>query len=79
MVHLFCDCEKVAPIWHDLLITISQKGNSIINVTNFEKLFGICCDKFVTFLFLLLKYHISIQFNSIQFRFIQKYWTKSQM
>ena len=35
MVHLFCDCEKVAPIWHDLLITISQKCNSIINVTNF--------------------------------------------
>ena len=65
MVHLFCDCEKVAPIWHDLLVTISQKCNSIIIVTNFEKLFGICCDKFVTFLFLLLKYHIYMcKFNN---------------
>ena len=51
MVHLFCDCEKVAPIWHDLFALISQKCDSKINVTNFEKLFGICNDTFVSYLF----------------------------
>ena len=37
MVHLFCDCEKVTPIWHDLLGIINQNSNSIINVTNFDE------------------------------------------
>ena len=59
MVHLFCECHKVTPIWHDLLTIISQ-NDVLINVTNFEKLFGICTDKFVSYLFLLLKYHIYI-------------------
>ena len=58
LVHLFCECEKVTPIWHDLLTIISQNLDSNITVTNFEKLFGICSDKFVSYLFLLLKYHI---------------------
>ena len=58
IIHLFCDCEKVAPIWHNLLVLISQKCDSDINVTNFEKLFGVCNNKFISYLFLLLKYHI---------------------
>ena len=66
MVHLFCDCEKVAPLWQGLLSTISQKDDSFSPaVTNFEKLFGICNDKFVTYLFLLLKYHVfTCKFNN---------------
>ena len=58
MVHLFCDCDKVIHIWQDLLTLINQKCNLNINISNFEKLFGICNDKFLTLLFLLLKYHI---------------------
>ena len=50
MVHLFCECDKVTPNWHDLLTIISQ-NDAFINVTNFEKLFGICTDKFVSYLF----------------------------
>ena len=57
-VHLFCECEKVVPIWHFLINKISQKCNSNITVTNFEKMFGIISEKLVTYLFLLLKYHI---------------------
>ena len=58
MVHLFCECEKVTPVWQNLLVIISRENRSAINVTNFNKLFGICGDKFISFLFLLLKYHI---------------------
>ena len=65
MVHLFCDCEKVAPIWHDLLALISQKCDFKINVTTFEKLFGMSDDKFLTYLFLLMKYHVyTCKFNN---------------
>ena len=67
MVHLFCDCEKVSPIWLDLLDTISHKSANfaVQNVSNFEKIFGFCEDKFVSYLFLLLKYHIYVsKFNN---------------
>ena len=65
MVHLFCECEKVAPIWQDLLTIISQNCDSINTVTNFEKLFGIFSDKFVSYLYLIMKYHIYIcKFNN---------------
>ena len=65
MIHLFSECEKVAPIWQDLLTIISQKCDNTIKVTNFEKLFGISSDKFVSYLFLLLKYHIyTCKFNN---------------
>ena len=39
LIHLFCECEKVTKIWHDLRTIISQ-SNFLLNVTNFEKLFG---------------------------------------
>lgn len=58
LVHLFCECEKVTPIWDNLVTVICQKLNSNLPVTNFEKLVGICSDRFVSYLFLLLKYHI---------------------
>ena len=38
-VHLFCECEKVIPIWLKLLDMISQKSNSNVVVTNWEKTF----------------------------------------
>ena len=72
MVHLFCECEKIAPVWQVLLTFISQNCDSIITVTNFEKHFGICSDKFVSYLFVLMKYHIyTCKFNIVfpgQFR-----------
>ena len=64
-VHLFCECEKVVPIWQDLCDIILRNCDPNISITNFEKLFGICSDKFVSYLFLLLKYHIyTCKFNN---------------
>ena len=65
MIHLFCECDKVISIWQGVLDVISQKCENVYNVTNFEKLFGICSDKFVTYLFLLVKYYIyTCKFNN---------------
>ena len=65
MIHLFCECDKVTSIWQGVLDVISQKCEIVCNVTNFEKLFGICSDKFVTYLFLLVKYYIyTCKFNN---------------
>ena len=60
MTHLFCECEKVTPIWQELILIISQKSDKPKNVNNFEKMFGFHEDKFVSYLFLLLKYHIYV-------------------
>ena len=57
IVHLFCECERVIPIWQSLLLKISQ-NNVQINGSNFEKMFGLSTDKFISYLFLLLKYYI---------------------
>ena len=57
-VHLFCECEKVTPLWHELLTLIHLKLDPNFNLTTFEKLFGTPSDKFLSYLFLLLKYFI---------------------
>ena len=57
-VHLFCECEKVTPLWQELLTLIHLKLDPNFSLTNFEKLFRTPCDKFLSYLFLLLKYFI---------------------
>ena len=59
IVHLFCECEKVTPLWKYVTDSLARKGNNI-NLTNFEKLFGIITDKFVTYILLIVKYYIYI-------------------
>ena len=58
MVHLFCDCEVVTPIWHGILQTIHLKYNPDFILNNFKKMFGVSSDKFRSYLFLSLKYYI---------------------
>ena len=59
-IHLFCECEKVTPIWEFLQGILVQKYDSNFNFTHFIKLFGVSSDKFVTYLILLVKYFIFI-------------------
>ena len=59
MVHLFCECEKVSSIWKALLDLLLQNYDPHF-LTNFEKIFGVPKDKFVTYLILLVKYCIYI-------------------
>ena len=57
-VHLFIDCSVVKSIWDNTIDVIKQKIMRPLNITTFQKLFGCDQDKFLTFLFLLLKYYI---------------------
>ena len=58
MVHLFCDCEAVTPIWHGILQIIHLKYNPDFILNNFKKMFGVSSDNFLSYLFLSLKYYI---------------------
>ena len=59
-VHLFVQCPSVQPIWEETLKAITQKSKKPLNVSIFEQMFGFDSDKFLTYLFLLLKYYVYI-------------------
>ena len=61
ITHVFLQCDKVKPIWKDIIRLINQKENTTINVSDFGKMFGIKVeDKFLTYIFLVVKYYIYI-------------------
>ena len=37
IIHVFLQCDKVKPIWKDIIRIINQKENTIINVSDFGK------------------------------------------
>ena len=59
-IHLFIECPVVKPIWDETVKAITQKINKPLSVSSFEKMFGYDSDKFLTYLFLLLKYYVYI-------------------
>ena len=59
-IHIFVECPNVKPIWDETVKAITQKTNKPLNVSTFEKMFSCDSDKFLTYLFLLLKYYIYI-------------------
>ena len=57
-IHFFIDCNIVKSIWDQTLNSINKKSNKIINASKFDKMFGYLEDKFVTYIFIILKYYI---------------------
>ena len=60
IIHFFCECEIARSLWIDLFNIIRSKEDSDFIATPFEKVFGIQDNKFITYLFLCLKYYIYI-------------------
>ena len=60
LIHVFCDCEIVSPIWQKLVDSIRRKHAPDFVLTNFGKLFGVVNDKYLSFLILSLKYFIHV-------------------
>ena len=58
VIHIFCECDFVRSIWEELLKIIKDKHDVDFTTSNFDKIFGAFGDKFLTYLFLCLKYHI---------------------
>jgi len=60
IIHIFCECEVVIPLWKNIVKIINDKEDANFTITNFEKMFGIQDDKFLTFVFLCMKYYIYV-------------------
>ena len=58
IIHFFCECDIVKPIWNDLVKVIKDKYDTGFTISSFVKNFGIQNDKFITYLFLCLKYYL---------------------
>ena len=58
VLHVFCECEKVRPLWDELLQLINDKLNADYLFDNFDLMFGVSDDSFVTFLILCCKFYI---------------------
>ena len=62
LLHLFCQCEKVSPLWDDLCFLINSISEESFTFSVFEKMFGVTDtsehDNCISYLFLCLKYYI---------------------
>ena len=58
MVHVFCECNKVKPIWSELCSMLDNKLYADYQFDNFEFMFGDANDMLLSFLFLCCKYYI---------------------
>ena len=58
MLHVFCKCEKVRPIWDELLQLINDNLHAEYTLDNFDLMFGVSDDSLVTFLILCCKFYI---------------------
>ena len=58
VVHVFCECDKIKPIWKDLLALINDKLHENYNFDGFNMMFGIEDDVLLSFLILCCKYYI---------------------
>ena len=57
-VHLFCECDKVKPIWQELQHFINTKCHSDYDYNNFDKLFGFPQERWLTYILLCCKFYI---------------------
>ena len=58
IIHVFCECDIVKPIWVALQNLINAKLHSDYDFNHFDYIFGISSDTFLTFLFLCCKFYI---------------------
>ena len=58
IIHFFCKCEAVKPLWDDLINIIRDKHDTGFSISYFDMIFGIQDDRFITYLFLCLKYFL---------------------
>ena len=62
LLHLFCQCEKVSPLWDDLCFLINIISEESFTFSVFEKMFDVTDtsehDNCISYLFLCLKYYI---------------------
>lgn len=63
LVHLFCECEKITPLWDSLVTLIQSKTGDSFDFSEYQKMFGLeleDTEHYITinFLILCLKFYI---------------------
>ena len=63
LVHMFCECEKISPLWDNLVSFIQNKTGDTFDFSNFQKMFGLEAEESehantINFLILHLKFYI---------------------
>ena len=58
IIHFFCDCIIVQPIWEGLVTVIKNNYDIDFSISSFDKIFGIQDDNFLTYLILCVKYYL---------------------
>ena len=63
LVHMFCECEKISPLWDDLVSFIEYKTGDSFDLSNYKKMFGLEVEdsehyNAINFLFLYFKFYI---------------------
>ena len=58
VVHVFCNCNKIKPIWKDLIDLINDKLHADYNFDSFDMMFGIEDEVLLSFLILCCKFYI---------------------
>ena len=62
-IHMFCDCDKIRPLWDNLSTFIDKKCGENLDLSNFQKMFGLDLlssehNRGINFLILYLKFYI---------------------
>ena len=62
-IHMFCECDKVCPLWDNLSTFIDKKCGDNLDLSNFQKMFGMDLlssehSRCINFLILYLKFYI---------------------
>ena len=63
LLHMFCECEKISPLWDDLVSFIEYKTGDSFDLSNYKKMFGLEVEdsehyNAINFLFLYFKFYI---------------------
>ena len=40
-MHMLCECEKISPLWDDLVSFIQSKTGDSFDLSNYQKMFGL--------------------------------------
>ena len=75
-MHMFCECEKISPLWDDLVSFIENKTGDSFDLSNYQKMFGLEVEdskhyNAINILFLYFKFYIhrcKFQNNSPSFQ-----------
>ena len=58
IIHIFCECDLVKPLWLEIGNIFHLNSTFDSQLSNFEKVFGIFNEKFLTYIILCTKYFI---------------------